>query len=114
MVLHRVVADRAAVIARDVQIGARRRRGQQREQQQGQERDAHGSIGKPEEPVGTRETRSLSGPDGTTLALLCWNLVKHPHRSKNALPVANFPHLSGSPWIGTAVGLKCLVLVPFS
>jgi hypothetical protein len=65
------------------------------------------------EPVGTRETRSLSGPDGTTLALLCWNLVKHPHGSKNAL-LWQIPHFSVWPWIGTAVGLKCLVFVPFS
>jgi hypothetical protein len=43
----------------------------------------------------TRESRSLSGPDGTTLAVLCWNLVKHPLRAENTCPVANFPHLSG-------------------
>src|SRR5258705_2858850 len=92
LVLRLVFADIAAVIARDMEIGARRRRGRKREQQQSERRDAHGSAGNRIEPVGTRESRSLSGPDGTTLAGLCWNLVKHPGRAENPGPVANFPH----------------------
>jgi hypothetical protein len=73
------------VIARDMQVGARRRHGQQREQQQGQKRDAHGSIGNRMGLIGTRLNPSVRGLDGATLALLCWNLVKHP-RGLNMLP----------------------------
>jgi hypothetical protein len=43
LVLHLVFLDITAVIARDMQIGTRRRRGQDRKQKQGEERDAHGS-----------------------------------------------------------------------
>jgi hypothetical protein len=46
------------VIPGDAQVGARRRRGQKRRQQQGERRDAHGSFGKPGEPVGTSEWRA--------------------------------------------------------
>ena len=45
LVLGLVLLDIAAVIARDMQVGARRRRDQNREGQQGKGRDAHGSIG---------------------------------------------------------------------
>jgi len=45
LVLRLVFLDIAAVIARDVEIGACRRRSEQREQQQDEGRDAHGSIG---------------------------------------------------------------------
>ncbi len=41
--LRLVFVNIAAVIAGDVQIGARRRRRQKREQQQKRKRDAHGS-----------------------------------------------------------------------
>jgi hypothetical protein len=41
------------VVAGDAQIGPRRRRSQKQRQQQGERRDAHGSFGKPDEPVGT-------------------------------------------------------------
>src|SRR5260370_42642029 len=34
----------------------------------------------------------LAGPDGTTLAGLCWKFVKHPERAKNSRTVTNFPH----------------------
>jgi hypothetical protein len=48
-----------AVIAGDMQIGARRRHSQQREQQQGQKRDAHGSIENrvDERKIGPQRTR---------------------------------------------------------
>jgi hypothetical protein len=45
------------MIARDMEIGAGRRRGGKREQQQGERRDAHGSVRNRIEPVGTRESR---------------------------------------------------------
>src|SRR5207249_6257654 len=47
-----VFVDIAAVIAGDMQIGARRRSGRKREQQQKRDRDAHGSTRNRVEPVG--------------------------------------------------------------
>ena len=45
LVLGLVLLDIPAVITRDMQVGARRRRDQHREEQQGKRRDAHGLIG---------------------------------------------------------------------
>src|SRR6185436_10084010 len=45
LVLGLVLLDISAVIARDMQVGARWRRDQNREGQQGKGRDAHGSVG---------------------------------------------------------------------
>ena len=47
LIVRLVFVDIAAVIAGDMQIGAGRRRGQKREQQQNLGRDAHGSNEKP-------------------------------------------------------------------
>ncbi|MGY3650189.1 hypothetical protein ACVWWR_007996 [Bradyrhizobium sp. LM3.2] len=44
LVLGFVLLDIAAVVAGDVQLGARRRGGDDREQQQAQKRDAHGEV----------------------------------------------------------------------
>src|SRR5258708_26072829 len=82
LILRLVFVDIAAMIAGDMQIGTRRRRSQKREQQHKRERDAHGSNEKPGRPVGYGKNGPLSGPDGTTLALLCWNLVKCPGEPK--------------------------------
>src|SRR5580700_7812388 len=42
-----------------------------------------------------RQNRSLSGPDGATLAGLCWNFVKHAGGTKNTCTVTNFSQFSG-------------------
>jgi hypothetical protein len=89
------------VIAGNMQIGAGRRCGENRDQQQGERRDAHGSAGN---RVGTwkhGKAGSLSAPDGTTLAGLCLKFVKHPRETKNLGSVTIFRHfiqVFGSGW----------------
>ena len=39
--------------------------------------------GEPDRPVGRPKAGSVTGPDGTTLAGLCWNFVKHSEKGKN-------------------------------
>src|SRR6266566_7061796 len=60
LILRLVFVDIAAVIAGDMQIGARRRSGQKRKQQQKRDRDAHGSTRSRVEPVGAGKIGRLS------------------------------------------------------
>src|SRR6266481_8227465 len=81
-----VFFDIAAVIARDVQIGARRRRGEKAKAQQSERRDAH-EVMKIRQLF--RTGSQVHGPDQMpksdlkTLAGLCWEFVKHPLKTKN-------------------------------
>src|SRR5437899_12542641 len=83
LVLGLVFLDISAVIARNMQVGARGARDKDREEQQGKRRDAHGSIANRIAFVRRGISRPVTrGPDSRTLAGLCSDLVKHPLRPK--------------------------------
>src|SRR5258708_38446038 len=67
------------------------------------------------EPVGYGKNGPLSGPDGTTLALLCWNLVKCPGGPKIPILRQIFRTLRATfACKGNRLDLHCLVFHPAS
>ena len=80
-VLGLVFLDIAAMIARDVQIGARRVRSEQEDSRaRGVMRMGRTGHSK---PLRTREAGPSAGPSLKTLAGLCWDFVKHRGTAKN-------------------------------
>src|SRR5262249_39185156 len=78
LVLGLVFLDIAAVVARDVQVGARRACGNGEESREGKKRDAHG-VTRYRNSLLRREIASPDpGPSPKTLAGLCWEFVKYP------------------------------------
>jgi len=102
-----VFLDITAVVTGDMQVGAGRACGQIRQENQGNKRDAHGAVG-------LRQPRdrcsSLRGPEGTSLARLCLNFVKHAGGSKSRPLVADLPHFScESQEMGARIDPKCIL-----
>src|SRR5689334_2569016 len=77
LVLGLVFLDIAAMVARDVQLGARRACGEGKESCEGKKRDAHG-VTRYRNAFETRNCQSRTGPSPKTLAGLCWEFVKYP------------------------------------
>src|SRR5258706_15774941 len=67
------------------------------------------------EPVGYGKNGPLSGPDRTTLAVLCWNLVKCPGGPKIPILRQIFRALRATlACKGNCLDLHCLVFHPAS